>query len=117
MLDGDHAGRRASVVMAAALARGCDVRVAALAAGAQPDQLSESVIQEILAQEGGKSQGTRMQSNISVATDFNLAAEAAQRLWCEASSWRLNFQVVGSRLSAYPICSRHCWNRWAVVRR
>lgn len=53
MLDGDQAGRRASAMIAARLASCGPVRVVALAAGAQPDQLSESAIQEILAKEGG----------------------------------------------------------------
>jgi len=53
MLDGDEAGRRASAAIAARLARHCPVRVIALAAGTQPDQLSEQAIQEILAKKGG----------------------------------------------------------------
>jgi DNA primase len=55
MLDGDEAGRRASRRIAAQLTSGCRVRVVALAAGAQPDQLSEQAIQRILAREGGPS--------------------------------------------------------------
>jgi DNA primase len=55
MLDGDHAGRRASAAIAARLACCCAVRVIEVAADAQPDQLSESAIQEMLAQEGGLS--------------------------------------------------------------
>jgi DNA primase len=53
MLDGDPAGRRASAVIARRLPS--PVRVIELAAGTQPDQLSESVIQELLAKEGGTS--------------------------------------------------------------
>lgn len=56
MLDGDQAGRRASAMIAARLAGGCPVRVIELAVGMQPDQLPESIIQRILAQEGGKSE-------------------------------------------------------------
>ncbi|HSW50120.1 MAG TPA: CHC2 zinc finger domain-containing protein [Bryobacteraceae bacterium] len=55
MLDGDQTGRRASETIAARLAGWVAVRVIELAAAAQPDQLSESAIQEILAKEGGKS--------------------------------------------------------------
>jgi DNA primase len=55
MLDGDQTGRRASEMIAARLAGWVSVRVIELAAAAQPDQLSESAIQEILAKEGGKS--------------------------------------------------------------
>jgi DNA primase len=55
MLDGDPAGRRGSAQIAARLAERCRVRVIELAAGVQPDQLSEPTIQEILAREGGKS--------------------------------------------------------------
>jgi DNA primase len=54
MLDGDHAGRRASAAIQVRLARHCPVLVIELAAGTQPDQLSEQDIQEILAKEGGK---------------------------------------------------------------
>ena len=54
MLDGDQAGRRATAAIAAQLARRCAIRVIELAAGTQPDQLSEASIQEILAKEGGK---------------------------------------------------------------
>jgi DNA primase len=52
MLDGDEAGRRASRKVAAQLAGDCRVRVVGVAAGAQPDQLSERMIQQILAREG-----------------------------------------------------------------
>jgi len=52
MLDGDDAGRRASTVIAAQLAHCCLARVVELAAGTQPDQLSEASIQQILAREG-----------------------------------------------------------------
>ena len=55
MLDGDHAGRRASVGIAARLAGSCAVRVIQLAAETQPDQFSERAIQQILAEEGGRS--------------------------------------------------------------
>jgi|OpeIllAssembly_1097287.scaffolds.fasta_scaffold53860_1 DNA primase len=55
MLDGDQAGRRANEMIAARLAGWVSVRVIELAAAAQPDRLSESAIQEILAKEGGKS--------------------------------------------------------------
>jgi DNA primase len=54
MLDGDQAGRQASAQIAARLSRPCSVRVIELA-GVQPDQLSESAIQESLVGEGGKS--------------------------------------------------------------
>lgn len=54
MLDGDQPGRRATAVIAAQLPRRCAIRVIELAAGTQPDQLSEASIQEILATEGGK---------------------------------------------------------------
>lgn len=52
MLDGDEAGRRASGVIAARLARSCSVRVIELATGTQPDQLSEQAIQVVLTQKG-----------------------------------------------------------------
>jgi DNA primase len=53
MLDGDPPGHRASAAIAARLARHSAVRVVELASGAQPDQLSEQSIREILAKEGG----------------------------------------------------------------
>jgi DNA primase len=55
MLDGDQTGRRAGETIAARLAGWVAVRVIELAAAAQPDQLTESAIQEILAKKGGKS--------------------------------------------------------------
>ena len=55
MLDGDQTGRRASATVVARLA-GCSlVRVIELAAGLQPDQLSEQAIRQILTKEGGQS--------------------------------------------------------------
>jgi len=53
MLDGDQAGRRASAAIAARLAGCFPVKVIELAAGLQPDQLSERAIQQILTKEGG----------------------------------------------------------------
>jgi DNA primase len=53
MLDGDEAGRRGSARMAAELAGHGPVRVVELAAGSQPDRLSEAELQEILRGEGG----------------------------------------------------------------
>ena len=53
MLDGDEAGRRASASVAVRLAPHCQVRVIELAAGTQPDQLSEQAIQGILTRKGG----------------------------------------------------------------
>jgi DNA primase len=55
MLDGDGAGRRATVTIAARLADRCLVRAIELAAGVQPDQLSEPTIHQILEEEGGNS--------------------------------------------------------------
>ena len=54
MLDGDPAGRRASLAIANRLARSCSVRTVDLAVDRQPDQFSEQAIREILTQEGGK---------------------------------------------------------------
>jgi len=55
MLDGDQAGRRASATAAARLAGCCLVSIIELAAGLQPDQLTERAIQQILIKEGGES--------------------------------------------------------------
>jgi DNA primase len=52
MLDGDQAGRRASAEISARLPDRCSVHVIELAAGVQPDQLSESAVREMLAGEG-----------------------------------------------------------------
>lgn len=53
LLDGDRAGRQASIAISAKLAQDCQVRVVRLIDNAQPDQLSTEGLQEILAQEGG----------------------------------------------------------------
>jgi DNA primase len=54
MLDGDAPGRRAAAVVAERLSADCSVRIVQLAENTQPDQLSESVLQELLAREGGQ---------------------------------------------------------------
>jgi len=54
MLDGDQAGRQASIAISARLAQHCRVSVVRLSDNAQPDQLSSQSLQGILAQEGGK---------------------------------------------------------------
>jgi DNA primase len=54
MLDGDAAGRRAAAVVSERLSADCSVRVVRLAENIQPDQLSEPVLQELLAREGGQ---------------------------------------------------------------
>jgi DNA primase len=55
MLDGDAAGRRASSAIAPGLSTRCKVDVVELADGAQPDQLSEQSLHELLAPLGGES--------------------------------------------------------------
>jgi len=54
MLDGDSPGRRAIADIAPRLARYCQVRPIELEAGAQPDQLSEKSIREILINKKGE---------------------------------------------------------------
>jgi DNA primase len=54
MLDGDTAGRRASVDIAAQLERWCPVRVIELPTNTQPDQLPENAVQAILVEKGGE---------------------------------------------------------------
>jgi DNA primase len=54
MLDGDAPGRRAAAVISERLSAHCSVRIVQLAENTQPDQLSEPVLQELLAQEGGQ---------------------------------------------------------------
>ena len=54
MLDGDAPGRRAAAVVSQRLSADCSVRVVQLAENIQPDQLSEPVLQELLAREGGQ---------------------------------------------------------------
>lgn len=54
MLDGDAPGRRAAAVVSERLSADCSVRIVQLADNTQPDQLSEPVLQELLAQEGGQ---------------------------------------------------------------
>ncbi len=49
LLDGDQAGRRASMAIAARLASGCSVRVIELAPDTQPDQLATGSIRQLLA--------------------------------------------------------------------
>lgn len=51
-LDGDQAGRRAQVAIAARLAGQCGLRVAELPTGEQPDRLSSGQIRRLLNQEG-----------------------------------------------------------------
>ena len=54
MLDGDAPGRRAAAVVSERLSEDCSVRIVRLAENTQPDQLSESVLREVLAREGGQ---------------------------------------------------------------
>lgn len=54
MLDGDAPGRRAAAVISERLSSDCSVRIVPLAENTQPDQLSEPVLQELLAREGGQ---------------------------------------------------------------
>jgi DNA primase len=54
MLDGDAPGRRAAAVASERLSADCSVRIVRLAENTQPDQLSEPVLQELLAREGGQ---------------------------------------------------------------
>jgi len=54
MLDGDAPGRRAAAAVAERLSADCSVRIVQLAENTQPDQLSEAVLQELLAREGGQ---------------------------------------------------------------
>jgi DNA primase len=54
MLDGDAPGRRAAAVVSERLSADCSVRIVQLAENTQPDQLSEPVLQELLAREGGQ---------------------------------------------------------------
>lgn len=54
MLDGDAPGRRAAAVVSQRLSADCSVRIVRLAENTQPDQLSEPVLQELLAREGGQ---------------------------------------------------------------
>jgi DNA primase len=56
MLDGDRAGRQASIAIAARLGQDCPVRTVQLSENAQPDQLSSQCLQELLAQKGGSPQ-------------------------------------------------------------
>jgi DNA primase len=56
LLDGDRAGRQASIAIAARLAQDRPVRTVRLNENAQPDQLSSQCLQEILAQKGGSPQ-------------------------------------------------------------
>ena len=53
MLDGDWAGRQASLAISGEPAPHRPVRVVHLSDNAQPDQLSSRSLQEILAKEGG----------------------------------------------------------------
>lgn len=55
MLDGDAAGRRASSAIASGLSTHCKTDVVELADGAQPDQLSEQSLRQLLAPQGGES--------------------------------------------------------------
>lgn len=52
LLDGDPAGRQASIAVSARLAQDCRVRTVRLSDNVQPDQLSSERLQEILAKEG-----------------------------------------------------------------
>jgi DNA primase len=52
MLDGDPAGRQASIAVSARLAQDCRVSTVRLRDNVQPDQLSSECLQEILAKEG-----------------------------------------------------------------
>jgi DNA primase len=54
MLDGDAPGRRAAAVVSSRLSADCAVRTVQLAENTQPDQLSEPVLQALLAKEGGQ---------------------------------------------------------------
>lgn len=54
MLDGDAPGRQAAAVISERLSADCSVRIVQLAENAQPDQLPELVLQELLAREGGQ---------------------------------------------------------------
>jgi DNA primase len=54
MLDGDATGRRAAAAVSERLSGDCAVRIVQLAANTQPDQLSDLVLQELLAREGGQ---------------------------------------------------------------
>lgn len=54
MLDGDTAGRRTSVGIAAQLKRWCPVRVVELPSNTQPDQLSAEALRAIVAEKGGQ---------------------------------------------------------------
>jgi DNA primase len=56
MLDGDAPGRRAAAVVSARLSADCAVRIVQLAENIQPDQLSEPVLRELLAKEGGQAE-------------------------------------------------------------
>jgi DNA primase len=56
LLDGDRAGRQASIAIAARLGQDCPVSTVRLSENAQPDQLSSQCLQEILAQKGGSPQ-------------------------------------------------------------
>jgi DNA primase len=56
MLDGDRAGRQASIAIAARLGQDCPVSTVRLSENAQPDQLSSQCLQEILAEKGGSPQ-------------------------------------------------------------
>ncbi len=55
MLDGDAAGRRASSAITPVLSGHCPTDVIELADGAQPDQLSEQCLRQILSLQGGES--------------------------------------------------------------
>jgi len=54
MLDGDAPGRRVAAIISERLSEDCSVRIVQLGEDIQPDRLSEPVLRELLAREGGQ---------------------------------------------------------------